>query len=324
MIKRSSTQPAPVLGLAAGILAVSTASILIRFAQQEAPSLVIAAYRMGIASLFLAIPGLVGQREEIRRIRLKEWGLLFLSGLFLAVHFAVWITSLEYTSVASSVVLVTTTPIWVALFSPIFLKEKLKRGVIWGLLVALTGSVVVGLSHNCSVGSAGLICADMGALFEGKAILGNALALMGALCASGYMMAGRKIRSSLSLSSYVFLVYTISAILLFIAVGIRGYPLTGYPAATYGWFLALGVIPQLLGHTLFNWALKYVSAALVSVALLGEPVGTIILAFFLLKESPSILELAGGALILTGIYYTSRQEARARAMDQVSSSPDRA
>ncbi len=297
----------PVLVMIFGIFAVSTASILIRFAQNQAPSLVIAAARLTIASLLLAPWGLrAANREEIRVLGRKRIGLAVLSGLFLAVHFAAWITSLEHTSVASSVVLVTTTPLWVALLSPIVLKETLKPGVWVGMLLALAGGVIIALTNSCEIGLTGIRCPAFGEFFRGKAMYGNFLALIGALMASGYILAGRQIRPALSLVSYTFLVYGTASILLLVFVFISGQSFVGYSPMTYFWFAALAVVPQLLGHSSFNYALRYVPAAFVSVALLGEPVGSIILAFIFLKEFPAEQELAGGVLILLGIYLVTR------------------
>ncbi len=296
----------PRVALTFAILAVSTASIFIRFAQEQVPSLVIATYRLFLASLCLTPFALGGSRKEIASIKGNRIGLAALSGLLLALHFATWITSLEYTTVASSVVLVTTTPLWVALFSPIFLKEKLTRPVIIGLLIALMGSAVITMSDSCIIGANGIICPSMAQVLSGRAFIGDLLALCGALCAAGYMMIGRKLRPSLSIVPYTFVVYGISALVLIVLTLSTGRSLIGYPPINYVWFLALALIPQLIGHSIYNWSLKYISAAFVSITLLGEPVGSTILAYILLHETPGLVKLAGGVLILGGIYTASR------------------
>ena len=289
-----------------GILAVSTASIFIRYAQQEAPSLVIAAYRLGLATLLL-IPAIGrGARDEIRGLQRNQVGRLLLSGVFLALHFSAWITSLEYTSVTSSVVLVTTTPLWVAVFSPLVLKEKIRREVWIGLILAMIGGIIVGLQSACDFQEGKITCENFGNMLAGKALTGNFLALTGAWMAAGYMLMGRSVRGNLSLTSYTFLVYGVSAIILLAFVIIMGLPVTGYSGNIYLWFLLLAVIPQLLGHSSFNWALKYLPAAVVATALLGEPIGTTILAVIFLAEIPHAGEIIGGILILIGIYITSR------------------
>lgn len=296
----------PILVLAIGILAVSTASILIRFAQEEASSLVIAAYRMTLAALILAPFALPKAIKAFGSLNFRQRWLVVLSGLFLAIHFASWITSLEYTTVASSVVLVTTTPLWVALLSPLVLKERMQRGIWLGLLLAMAGGMLVGLQHACSFTGGQLLCSPWSEFFSGKGLLGNALALLGAFMAAGYMLIGRQVRPVFPLLSYTFWVYSVAAAALLIFVAVSRQQVTGFSAQTYLWFALLALIPQVIGHSSFNWALKYLPAAFVSLALLGEPVGTTILAVIFLEEVPGLLELIGGVMILTGIFLASR------------------
>ncbi|MBW6475313.1 MAG: DMT family transporter [Anaerolineaceae bacterium] len=296
----------PLIGLFFGIIAVSTASIFIRFAQGGAPSIVIAAIRLLTASLLITPIAFLKYKQKLFNISKRELGFLILSGLFLSIHFAAWITSLEYTSIASSVVIVTTTPLWVALFSPILLKEK-NNATIWiGLFLAIVGSSLVALSNQCSFSFANLIqCESVGLSFDRNTLSGNFLALIGAWMAAGYMMVGRKVRSTLPLIKYIFFVYLFSAIFLLLIVVISGETLVGYSNLTYLWMLLLGLIPQLLGHSVFNWALGHLPAAFVSIALIGEPIGTILLAFIFLQETPNNLEYSGGLLILMGIFLVS-------------------
>jgi drug/metabolite transporter (DMT)-like permease len=295
----------PVLAIAGGILAVSTASLFIRYAQQDAPSLVIAAWRLTIATLVLAPLAWLRCADEIKSLNRQQVALMALSGVLLAFHFASWISSLEYTTVASSVVLVTTTPLWVGLLSPLFLRERLTRFVQVGLLVAMVGGAMVGVSEACEF-NGGLVCEPFEMALRSRAMTGNGLALIGAMCAAGYLLVGRSLRTRLSLLAYIFLVYGTAAIVLLLWVFLSGNALFGYPSQAYLWFAALALIPQLLGHSTFNWSLKYFPAAFVSVTLLAEPVGSIILAYLLLAETPGMLELAGGVVILIGIYLSSR------------------
>lgn len=307
---RHPAQKSASVVLLIGILAVSTASLFIRFAQQDAPSIVIAAYRLTLATVFLlpfALPRFSG--EVIRALKKKDVFLIILSGTFLAIHFASWITSLEHTTVASSVVLVTTTPLWVAMFSGFILKESIPKWTWLGLGLAMIGGIVVGLSSQCGFWDGGFQCQDLGGFFSSKNLLGNFLALLGAWMAAGYLISGRKVRPRFHLQVYVFLIYGVASILLLAMVGFRGYSLTGYSPQTYVWFVLLAIIPQLIGHTVLNWALGYLPATFVSVALLGEPVGTVILSYLFLREAPTFLELAGGILILAGIYISSRMDA---------------
>jgi drug/metabolite transporter (DMT)-like permease len=298
----------PLVVLFFGIMAVSTASIFIRYAQGNAPSLVIAAYRLSLAAVGLAPFAWTRRRDELVALTPRDLLLALLSGFFLALHFASWITSLEFTTVASSVVLVTTTPLWVGLFSPFILKEPLRRVVALGLGLALVGSTIVGLSDVCSWGSAGLACPTWAQLLHGRAFMGDLLALAGAVMAACYLMIGRSLRGRMSLLSYIFLVYGMAACVLIIAMLIQQQSLFGYAPATYLWFVLLAIVPQLVGHTTFNWALRYLSAAYVSISLLGEPVGSTILAYIFLQETPTALKVFGAILILIGIYIASRSE----------------
>jgi len=295
----ASKQIQPIFAIIAGILFVSTASIFIRFAQAEASSIVIAASRLIIACVVLIPIAVTHYREEWVGLTRGDLVKGALSGLFLALHFASWITSLELTSVASSVVLVTTTPLWVAIFSPLVLKEPVRRSVVIGLLVSISGGVIVGIANACGFQHGTLTCQAQ--VFTGQAMVGNFLALFGAWMAAGYMLMGRQLRKKLNTISYTALVYGVAALILLVLVIIRREPVFSYSGQTYLWLLALGVFPQLLGHTLFNWALKYISAAYVSLTLLGEPIGTIILALLFLKESPTLLEGVGAVLIMIGI-----------------------
>lgn len=290
----------PGLVLVLGILAVSTSAIFIRLAQREAESIVVAAYRLVFASLILA-PFAWGRRTELRKMTRRQVWLVLLSGFFLAVHFATWITSLAYTSVASSVVLVTTTPLWVGLLSPVFLRERLTARLWLGLLVALLGGTLVGLSEACNFAGGTLQCFLMADFFQGKVFLGNLLALAGAMLAAGYMLVGRKLRANLSLVSYISAVYSTAAFFLVVFALISGQKLAGFSGSTYLWMVCLALFPQLLGHTSYNFALGYLPAALVAIAVLAEPVGATLLAIPVLGELPTLLEIVGGAIILLGI-----------------------
>jgi drug/metabolite transporter (DMT)-like permease len=295
------------MGLLAGILAVSTASIFIRFAQNDgAPSIVIAAARLSLAAIALAPIALTRYRPELKNLSRQDWLLALLSGFFLALHFATWITSLQFTSVVSSVVLVTTTPLWVALLAPLVLHEKLGRGALIGLVLALAGGVVVGLSDSCTWSGTGLACPSPQTFFSETAFLGDLLALCGAWMATGYLLVGRKLRAKMDLIPYIFLVYGVAAlVLLAIMFGMRESPL-GYHPVVYLWFILLALVPQLFGHSTFNWALKYLPASLVSVTLLGEPIGSTFLAYIILGETPPGLKICGGILILAGIWLAAR------------------
>ena len=300
---RRSTLTFSLLG---GILAASTASIFIEFAQNAgAPSIVIAAFRLTLATLTLAPLALTRYRPQLRQLKRREWLLALLSGVFLALHFSVWITSLQYTSVASSVVLVTTTPLWVALLSPLILHERVGKAAYVGLVLALLGGTVVSLSDACSLQTGSIACPSAGVFFGGTAFLGDFLALAGAWMAAGYLLVGRSLRTKMDLVPYIFVVYGMSAILLIAFMFGLGESPLGFSPITYVWLVLLALVPQLLGHTIFNWSLKYIPVSLVSVTLLGEPVGSTILAYFLLHQQPGWIKIGGAVLILLGIWLTA-------------------
>ncbi len=290
------------------ILAVSTASIFIRFAQIDgAPSLVIAALRLTFATIILTPVALVKHREELKHFTRTEILAGLFSGIFLALHFATWISSLEYTSVASSVVFVSTGPLWVALLSPVLLNERLAKTALVGLGLSLLGGTIIGLSDAC-VWDAGLSCPALQDVLQGRAMFGNFLALAGAWTVTGYLIIGRKLRANISLIPYIFMVYGFAAIVLIGIMFAAGDSPFGYAPKTYGWIFLLAALPQLVGHSTYNWALKYLPAALVAVTTLGEPIGSAILAFFILKETPGVATIVGGVFILTGIYLASSRK----------------
>jgi drug/metabolite transporter (DMT)-like permease len=294
------------ISLLIAILAVSTASIFIRFAQADgAPSLVIAALRLTFATLMLAPLALTRHREELRNLSRRELTLGIASGLFLAVHFGTWISSLEYTSVASSALFVTTSPLWVALLSPMLLNERLTRAAIVGLALTILGGTVIGLSDACVIQN-GIQCPELSQIIQGRVMWGNFLALTGALAVTGYLIIGRKLRAGMALVPYIFLVYGMAAVALIIIMFAAGLSPIGYEAKTYGWIFLLAAVPQLIGHTTFNWALRYLPAAFIAVTTLIEPVGSAILAYFLLNETPAGAAMVGGLLILLGVNLTSR------------------
>ncbi len=286
--------------LLVGIFAVSTASILIRFARQAGvPALMVAAYRLSFATLVLSPIVLRRHTAELKRLTQRDWLAALASGVFLALHFATWVSSLDYTTVTSSVVLVTTGPIWVALASWLFLREKLSRPIVIGLIVSVAGGIIVGLSDSAGFGLAG------------SQLWGDFLALAGAWFVAGYLLIGRQLRDRMSLIAYIFIVYGSAAVML-IALGLAsGASFTadaaGVPYQSIGlvWLVLMALFPQLLGHSSYNYALRFLPTTYVAVVALAEPVGTSILAFFLLNELPPPLTLIGAAVILMGIAVAS-------------------
>jgi drug/metabolite transporter (DMT)-like permease len=273
--------------LGAGIIAISFGAIFIRLAQ--APASVVAALRM-IFSSFILVPLVLvspAAKRELSGLSRKQLLLLLLAGLFLALHFILWISSLSLTGVTSSVVFVTTSPLFVALFTILVLRERVSR-IFWcGLGLAILGGVTIG--GNDVIGG--------GARWKG-----DLLALGGAVAIAGYFLVGSRLRRRLSLIGYVFPVYTCAAIILFIAALASGVSLAGYGWKSYLYCFLMAFVCQILGHSLFNWALKHLAATVVTIAVLGEPVGASILAVVLLHETPGLTEILGGACILFGIF----------------------
>jgi drug/metabolite transporter (DMT)-like permease len=288
----------PFAVLAAGVLVVSTASILIRLAQSAAvPSLTIAAARLGIASLLLLPICLARSRLEVSRLSRRDVALALISGAFLALHFWSWISSLEYTSVASSTALVTTNPLWVGLASIVLFQESLRPTTLVGIGLTFAGTgLIFAADHHSVIGE------------HPDALLGNCLALVGAVCASGYLLIGRALRGRMSLLTYIWLAYSSAAVLLAIAVLVSGSRVLGFTPGVYLLLLLLAIGPQLLGHTSFNWSLRHLSATFVALSILGEPVGSALLALTIFGERLAPLQLAGFLVVLVGIFAASLGE----------------
>jgi drug/metabolite transporter (DMT)-like permease len=294
------------LSLCMGIVAVSFASVLIRFAQGTGmPSLSIAAWRLILASTILLPYAWATRRDEIRDLSGKDWALLVASGVFLGLHFATWIASLAYTSVASSVVLVSMGPLFVGLGSWVFLRERPGALLVVGIALAATGSVAI----------------SWGDLGQGRdQLAGDLLALAGAVFVAGYLMIGYRVRARRSLTTYIALVYGVAMVTLVLIVLIARQPMFGYSLQAYGWVLALALGPQIVGHSTLNWALRYLSATFVSIVTLAEPIGSGLLAYLLLSEAVTWSTAAGGAMVLAGIYIASRAELGSRAAAQTGQS----
>lgn len=284
----------PAVALAVAIAAVSTSAILIRWS--EAPSLVKAFYRVLFTTLLLAPFALGRHREELVSLTRRDGVFAAITGIALAVHFAAWFESLEWTTVAASVTLVQTQPVFVGVGAHFLLGERLTRGTLAGILVAVAGAALM----------------SFGGLFSGlagseAALFGNGLAVLGAVMAAGYVLAGRSIRQRVGLLAYVTVVYTACGVVLLGFVLFEGHALLGYPTVEWVLFLGMALGPGIFGHTVINWALAHVESSVVSVSLLGEPVGSTVLAMALLAEFPPLTTVLGGAVVLSGIYVTARE-----------------
>lgn len=293
--------------LVMGIFAVSLAAIFIRLAQEEAvPSLVIAAGRLSIAALVLTPLTLrnAAYRAQLSRLKRQDVLLALVAGIFLAAHFAAWVTSLEYTTVLISVVVVTTTPIWVALLEIFFLRSPLQRHVIIGMAVALGGSIIIGAASSGS--------ADSG----DQQLLGAALSAVGAVTVAVYLIIGRRLRPSLSLLPYIWLVYGCGALILAGVVVLTGTSVTGHPVEGYLWVAAVGLIPQLIGHSSLNYALAYLPATYVSIATQAEPIGSAIIAVIVFREIPGVWQVAGSLVILAGVMLATLGQSSAQKQQE--------
>ena len=279
-----------------GIVAISFASIFIRLCN-DVPSIMIATYRLTLSSILLLI---ITKSKGIQLFSYKKKHILMgiLGGFFLALHFSFWISSLKFTSVASSVVLVATNPIFVGLFSYLFFKEKQPTELIVGIILSFLGSIILAVG-DC--GFQGLTARSPSFL------LGDTLAFLGAIMASGYLLVGSKLREEMDVLPYISMVYTFSALFLLISSLSFGISFTGYKQASYFYMVLLALVPQLIGHTAFNWALRHLKASMVAITILGEPIGASILAYFIFGETIKMFQSVGIMLIFLAIVVSSRK-----------------
>ena len=268
-------------------------SLFVRLA--DSPALATAAYRMTFSFLMLLPFALLKTRKEIFSLSKREIGACALAGFFLAGHFGTWISSLDHTSVANSVVLVNTIPIWVGIIGPLAIGEKANRSFWLACGLCLTGAFVL-----CGKGFS----------LRFETLTGDGLALAGAFFVALYLMIGRNLRKKLSLLAYASVCYGSASLFLWIAVLISGQQTSGFSNETWVYLICLAMLSQILGHTLYNWSLQWIKAAIVSIALLGEPIGAILLAWAFLGETIDLQQGIGGSLILFGVYMVARNERR--------------
>jgi len=273
----------PYLAVFIGALSVSTSAILVKWA--NAPAAVTAFYRLFLTVLIMT-PFFIKYIPELRMITKRDWLYSVISGVLLAFHFIVWFESLNYTSVTSSVVLVTLQPLFAFIGAYIFFKERLTLGAILSGLLAIMGSMIISWGDF---------------QVSGEALFGDILALLACVMVTGYWLFGQDLRKRLSLMTYTYVVYGVSSITLFLYVIVLQHPLFSYSKTDWTCFFLLAIVPTLLGHSLMNWSVKWVSAATISMSILIEPVGASVLAYFLLGETIQLSQWIGGFFILTGI-----------------------
>jgi drug/metabolite transporter (DMT)-like permease len=307
----SSQSPFPsrsqVVGvLTLGVLAVSMSAIFIRLARDASQSdhpafgLLIAAGRIALASLLTAPVGWAAWSKSASNLdarqRSRALWLGVAAGVGLAAHFAFWISSLSFTSVAASTAIVTTNPIWLSLFAWLVWKQAPTRGVLIGVAVSFVGGLLVALGD--AGGSSGAFA---------NPLLGNALALLGAFAVSAYYLLGRAAQQhGLTLGAYTGVAYTSAALVLAPLPALFGVPYTGYPLEAYLWIALLGLVPQVIGHTSFNWAVRFLSPTIVTMVILLEPIGSSLAAAILFREIPGAFTMLGAALLLLGVLIAVR------------------
>ena len=296
----------PYVALFASIVAVSFAAIFVLFC--DAPPLTIAFYRLFFTTLLILPFVLLRKKTRLELFNIPHSTLLSMAiiGFILAAHFALWITSLTKTSVASSVILVTAHPILVGPLSYYFLKEKLSKINAIGIALSVAGVITLVL------GNYGL------SSFTLDSLEGNILAMLGGVAAGLYILGGRKIRKNVSIFSYALVVYAVGTVTLFILCLIFNAPLYNLSPKDYQIILLMALVAGIFGHTLYNWSLEYIRASVASVFLLGEPIGSSLLAYVIpsIHQKPSLYTILGGGIILLGIYLTTRTTSETDTRDE--------
>ncbi|ART77763.1 EamA family transporter [Sutcliffiella horikoshii] len=276
----------PYVALAVGVITVSTSAIFVKLA--DAPAGVVAFYRLLFSVIILLPIFLYKYVGELKDISKRDWLFSMLAGIFLAFHFILWFESLNYTSVASSTVLVTLQPLFAFIGTYLFFQERLSKKAIVSGLMAIVGSVIISWGDF---------------RISGMALFGDILALVACALVTAYLLFGQDVRKRLSLITYTFIVYGFCCVTLLFYVLISGDPLTGYSSDDWIWFILLAIIPTLLGHSFFNWAVKYISTNVISMSILFEPIGAAVLAYFILNEMVKWTQFAGGLLVMLSVGY---------------------
>ena len=268
----------------AGIIAISFSSIFVKLS--EAPISVSGMYRLFFTNL-LMLPIMWKYIPEIRKLSGKDWLLMIGSGIALGLHFLLWMASLRYTSVASSTVLLTLEPIFVLAGAFIVYRERTTAMAVAGICLAVVAAMMIG-AKDFSI--------------SGGALQGDVLSLLGTAAVAVHMLLGQKLSKHISSLLYSFVVFFVAGICFALYNGFNGYSFVHYSVKEWGLFLLLALVPTVFGHILFNWALKYVNAASVSSAVLGEPIGATILAWMMLGETINWVQIVAGFLLILGVW----------------------
>ena len=276
----------PYIPILVGVISVAMSAIFVKMTTADAG--VTAFYRMLFSILLMSPVFLYSYLPEIKKLNRRDWAFSAIAGIFLAFHFILWFESLNFTSVASSTVLVTLQPLFAFAGTYFFFKERLSLKTLISGIVAITGSIIIAYGDF---------------QVSGSALFGDVLALIACALITAYLLFGQDVRKRLSLVTYTFIVYGFSTITLFFYIIVKGESFGPYPMGEWMWFLLLALIPNLLGHTLFNWAVKWVSTNVISIAILFEPVGAAVLAYFILGELVSASQIIGGSIVIAGLLF---------------------
>ncbi len=292
MMNKPIMNPYILVGI--GVISVSTSAIFVKLS--TAPSGVIAFYRLFFSVLILLPIFLYNHLHEVRKMTKKDLYYSFLAGFLLAFHFILWFESLNYTSVASSTVLVTLQPLFSFFGTYFFFKEQISKKTLISGLIAIIGSFIIGWGDF---------------QYKGQALYGDFLALVACALITGYLLVGQAVRKRISNVSYTFVIYSMSSITILLYVFFKGEPLFPYSMENWIYFLLLAILPTLLGHSIFNWSLKWISTNFISMAILFEPIGSSILAFIILDERLMCTQWIGGLLVILGLFiYTMNPKNR--------------
>jgi drug/metabolite transporter (DMT)-like permease len=267
-----------------GIVAISFSAIFVKWT--SAPVSVIGMYRLGLTLVGMT-PFVLRYRDELRSVSRRDWLLLGLSGVMLCLHFLLWMGSLRYTTVASSTVLLTLEPVFVMLGALYFFKERIARGAVLSMGVAIVGAVLIGLGDF---------------VLSGEALFGDLLSFLGTLAVVVHMLLGQSLRGRISSFVYSYAVFLAAFLSFALYNVVAGYSFLGYSVQDWTIFALMAAVPTVFGHLLFNWLLKYTGATTVSMAVLGEPVGASLLAWWLIGERLTVMQGFAGTLLIVGVW----------------------
>ncbi|MGB3368768.1 MAG: DMT family transporter [Acidaminobacteraceae bacterium] len=276
----------PYIALFIGVFALSTSAIFVRLA--DAPSAIVAFYRLFFTAIML-MPFLIfnkSAKSELKSLSKKDWLIGALSGVFLSMHYVLWFESLKYTSVASSIVIVTLQPLFSIVGGFFIFKERIAKKAIFGSFIAIVGSMIIGWGDF---------------QISNEALFGDLLAFIAAGIITAYFFTGQHLRKNLSVISYSLIGYVSSSIFLAIYAYVQGASFTNYPLKTWQLFIGLAFVATILGQFTFNWLLKWLSTTVISMSIMGETIGAVLLSYFILNESITIKQAFGIMFILVGI-----------------------